>query len=106
MSDAGMDMLSDMPLSVSPTSSTMATGRTAMQLDTTDFNRMTNNTLALPQALLNRTNWTTRRTRTLIQALIGMYHHWRLPTPNHHHLVRTQPAQEEEERCQCSHQGE
>jgi len=64
-------MLSDLPLSVSPTSSTVATGHTAMQLDTTDCNKATDNTLALPQALLNRTNWTTRRTRMLIQALIG-----------------------------------
>jgi len=71
MSDAGMDMLSDMPLSTRSDSPTVATGHTAMQLDMTDFTRTTDQTLALPQALLNRTNWTTRRTRTLIQALIG-----------------------------------
>jgi len=71
MSDAGMDMLSDMPLSMRSDSPTVATGHTAMQLDMTDFTRTTDKTLALPQALLNRTNRTTRRTRTLIQALIG-----------------------------------
>jgi len=71
MSDAGMDMLSDMLLSTRSDSPTVATGHTAMQLDMTDFTRTTDKTLALPQALLNRTNWTTRRTCTLIQALIG-----------------------------------
>jgi len=56
MFDTGMDMLSDLPLSVSPTLLTAATGHTAMQLDTTDCNKATNNTLALPQGLLNQTN--------------------------------------------------
>jgi len=71
MSDAGMDMLSDMPLSTRSDSPTVATGHTAMQLDMTDFTRTTDKTLVLPQALLNRANWTTRRIRTLVQALIG-----------------------------------
>jgi len=42
-----------------------------MQIDTTDCSKLTDTRLALPQALLNRTNWTTRRTRMLIQTLIG-----------------------------------
>jgi len=67
MSDTGIDMLSDLPLSVSPTESTVATGHTAMQLDTTNCSKVTDTR----QALLNRTNWTTRRTRMLIQTLIG-----------------------------------
>jgi len=71
MSDAGIDMLSDMLLSTRSDSPTVATGHTAMQLDLTDVTEMTNQTVALPQALLNRTNWTTRQTRTLIHALIG-----------------------------------
>ena len=65
MSDTGIDMLSDLPLSETPTDSTVATELTFMQVDTTERN------LALPQALLTRTNWTTRRTRMLIQTLIG-----------------------------------
>jgi len=64
-------MLSDLPLSVSPTASTVATGHTAMQLDTTNCSKVTDTRLALLQALLNRTNWTTRRTRMLIQTLLG-----------------------------------
>jgi len=71
MSDTGIDMLSDLPLSVSPTESTVATEHTTMQIDTTNCSNMTDNRLALPQALLKRTNWTTRRTRMLIQTLIG-----------------------------------
>jgi len=71
MSDAGMDMLSDLPLSASPTASTVATGHTAMQIDMTDGSKVTDTRLALPQALLDRTNWTTRRTRMLIQTIIG-----------------------------------
>jgi len=65
MSDTGINMLSDLPLSESPTESTVGTEQTLMQVDTTELN------LALPQALLKRTNWTTRRTRMLIQTLIG-----------------------------------
>ena len=64
-------MLSDLPLSVSPTESTVATEPTIMQIDTIDCDNRTELRLALPQALLKRTNWTTRRTRMLIQTLIG-----------------------------------
>jgi len=71
MSDTGVDMLSDLPLSVSPTESTVAIEHTAMQIDTTNCSNVTDTTIALPQALLNRTNWTTRRTRMLIQTIIG-----------------------------------
>jgi len=71
MSDTGIDMLSDLPLSVSPTESTVATEHTTMQIDTTNCSNVTDTRIALPQALLNRTNWTTRRTRMLIQTLIG-----------------------------------
>jgi len=71
MSDTGIDMLSDLSLSVSPTESTVATEHTAMQLDMTNCSKVTDTRLALPQALLNRTNWTIRRTRMLIQTLIG-----------------------------------
>jgi len=71
MSETGMDMLYDMPLSTMSDSPTVTTGQTAMQLDLTDLTETTGQTIALPQVLLNRTNWTTRRTRTLIQALIG-----------------------------------
>jgi len=49
----------------------VTTRQTAMQLDLTDLTETTDQTIALPQALLRQTNWTTRRTRTLIQALIG-----------------------------------
>jgi len=34
MSDAGIDMLSDLPLSANPTASIVATGHTAMHIDT------------------------------------------------------------------------
>jgi len=64
-------MLSDMPLSTRSDSPTVTTGHTAMQLDITDLTETTNQSLALPQVLLNRTNWTTRLTCKLIQALIG-----------------------------------
>jgi len=64
-------MLSDLPLSMSPTESTVATEHTAMQIDTTNCSNVTDTRIALPQALLNHTNWTTRRTRMLIQTLIG-----------------------------------
>jgi len=66
-----MDMLSDMQLSTMSDSPTVTTRQTAMQSDLTDLTETTDQTIALPQALLRRTNWTTRRTRTLIQALIG-----------------------------------
>jgi len=46
----------------------MTTDQTTMQVDITE---QINELLELPQALLRRTTWTTRRTRTLIQAIIG-----------------------------------
>jgi len=69
MSETGMDMLFDMQLSTMSDSPTVTTRQTAMQFDLTDLTETTDQTIALPQALLNRTNWTTRLTRTLIQAL-------------------------------------
>jgi len=60
-----------MPLSTRSDSRTVTIAHPAMQLDLTDLTETTNQTLALHQALLNQTNWTTRRTRRLIQALMG-----------------------------------
>jgi len=71
MSEAGMDMLSDIHLSTMLDPPTVTTRQTAMQIDCTGLTETTDQTLVLPQALLRQTTWTTRRTRTLIQALIG-----------------------------------
>jgi len=71
MSEAGVDMLSDIHLATFTDSPT----HTAMQIDTNDLTDdltvAKDTTLALPRALLGRTNWTTRRTRTLIEAIVG-----------------------------------
>jgi len=71
MSEAGMDMLSDMHLSTMLDPPTVTTGQTTMQVDFNDLTETTDQTLALPQALLRWTTWSTRRTCTFIQALIG-----------------------------------
>jgi len=52
MSEAGMDMLSDMHLSTVSDPPTVTTEQTAMQLDLTGLTEMTNQLLEFPQALL------------------------------------------------------
>jgi len=52
MSETGMDMLSDMHLSTMTDSPTVTTRHTAMQLDLIDLTETTDQTIALPQALL------------------------------------------------------
>jgi len=71
MSETGMDMLSDMHLSTVSDQLTIPTEQTALQIDMTGLTDTTDRPLELPQALQRRTTWTTRWTRTLIQAIIG-----------------------------------
>jgi len=68
MSEERVDMLSDIHLSTVSDQPTTTTNHTVRQVDITE---LTDKPLELPQALLRRTTWTTRRTKTLIQALIG-----------------------------------
>jgi len=68
MSEEGLDMLSDIHLLTVSDQPTTTTNQTVRQVD---INELTDGPLELPQALLRRTTWTTRRTKTLIQALIG-----------------------------------
>jgi len=64
ISEAGFDMLSDVNLTTPTKQSTTTPDDYAIQLHMTDK-------LELPLALLQRTTWTTRQTRTLILLIIG-----------------------------------
>jgi len=68
MSEAGLDMLSDIHLSTTSDQPTTMSDQTTMQVEITE---QTDELFKLPQALLRGTTWTTRWTRTLIQAIIG-----------------------------------